>query len=388
MFFVSPGNESKPINTTEPDCYFGVSFCGNTTAEAKLLIDRVKNYTNLFVLQSGPVCDNETATNEVCNYAVDAGLDLIVFFGDITQRSLQYKLEIDNKDLFWRMPWLTTAKQRWGDSILGIYYYDEPAGKWLDWEEWDTFLEIAANVSDYLDPTSNPTYEDAAEVFVEVTKMDEGFQMLKDNSLIAYTSDYVLYWFDYLTGYDVIFAEIGWNHTMEQDIGLIRGAANLQNKAWGTIITWKYNHPPYLDTPENIYEQMITSYETGADYIIIFNYPTYPEENQYGAMTDEHFDALETFWNKITQNQIAHDSINAEAVLVLPKGYGWGMRSIQDRIWAFWEPDEQSEQIWIILHQLLDHYGTRLDIVYDDPNYPVTGKYQQIYYRNQTSTTP
>ncbi len=32
--------------------YVGVTFCGNTTAEAKLLIDKVKDYTNLFVLQS------------------------------------------------------------------------------------------------------------------------------------------------------------------------------------------------------------------------------------------------------------------------------------------------------------------------------------------------
>ena len=387
FFFVSTSNENKPVNITEPDCYVGVSFCGNTTAEAKLLIDRVKNYTNLFVLQSGPVNDNETATTEVCDYAVEAGLDIIVFFGDITPWSLQYKLEIENKDLFWRMPWLTTAKERWGDSLLGIYYYDEPAGKWLDYKEWATFLEIAANVSHYLDPESNPTYEDVAEVFVEVTRMDVGFEMLRDNSLMSFTADYALYWFDYLTGYDVLLAEVGWNNTIAQDIGLVRGAANLQNKSWGTIITWKYNHPPYLDTPENIYEQMITSYETGADYIVIFNYPTYPEGNQYGAMTDQHFEALEAFWNTITQSQIVHNSIKAEAVLVLPKGYGWAMRNMQDKIWGFWEPDEKSEQILTILNQLLDHYGTRLDIVHDDPAYPVTGKYQLIYYRNQSLLT-
>jgi len=32
--------------------FFGVSFGGNTTSEAKLLIDRVKSYTNLFVINS------------------------------------------------------------------------------------------------------------------------------------------------------------------------------------------------------------------------------------------------------------------------------------------------------------------------------------------------
>jgi hypothetical protein len=140
FFFVTSSNENKPVNTTEPDCYVGVSFCGNTSTEAKLLIDRVKNYTNLFVLQSGPVNDNKTATNEVCDYAVEAGLDIIVFFGDITERSLQWKLEIENKDLRWRLPWLNTAKERWGDSLLGIYYYDEPAGMWQDYQNWDSFL--------------------------------------------------------------------------------------------------------------------------------------------------------------------------------------------------------------------------------------------------------
>ncbi len=101
-FFVSSVHENENIETTE--FYVGVSFCGNTTAEAKLLIDRIKDYTNLFVLQSGPVSENETATNEICDYAVDAGLDIIVYFGD-----LQPKILLD-KDLLWRLSWLSTAK--------------------------------------------------------------------------------------------------------------------------------------------------------------------------------------------------------------------------------------------------------------------------------------
>lgn len=35
--------------------HVGVSFGGNTTTQAELLIDKVKSYTNLFVVQSGPV---------------------------------------------------------------------------------------------------------------------------------------------------------------------------------------------------------------------------------------------------------------------------------------------------------------------------------------------
>ena len=40
-FFVASVHENESTEETV-DCYVGVSFCGNTTAEAKLLIDRVK----------------------------------------------------------------------------------------------------------------------------------------------------------------------------------------------------------------------------------------------------------------------------------------------------------------------------------------------------------
>ncbi|MBM4401290.1 MAG: hypothetical protein FJ045_05000, partial [Crenarchaeota archaeon] len=32
--------------------FFGVTFGGNTTSQAKLLIDKVKDYTNLFIINS------------------------------------------------------------------------------------------------------------------------------------------------------------------------------------------------------------------------------------------------------------------------------------------------------------------------------------------------
>jgi hypothetical protein len=40
------------------------------------------------------------------------------------------------------------------------------------------------------------------------------------------------------------------------EIGLVRGAVNLQDKDWGTIITWKYNQSPYLLNGEELYDQM------------------------------------------------------------------------------------------------------------------------------------
>jgi hypothetical protein len=49
--------------------YIGVAFCGDTVDQAEQLIDRVKNYTNLFILQSGPISMDENATTEICDYA-------------------------------------------------------------------------------------------------------------------------------------------------------------------------------------------------------------------------------------------------------------------------------------------------------------------------------
>ena len=70
LFFYQPLiNESAE----EPPCYIGVAFGGNTTTEAKLIIDQTKEYSNLFILQSGPISTNETATVEICDYAVASG---------------------------------------------------------------------------------------------------------------------------------------------------------------------------------------------------------------------------------------------------------------------------------------------------------------------------
>lgn len=137
----------------------------------------------------------------------------------------------------------------------------------------------------------------------------------------TFTSDYVLYWFDYLGGYDVMLAQFGWNNSYIQDIALVRGAARMQNKSWGAIITWKYTEPPYLDSGEEIYRQMHAAYEAGAEYVVIFNYPQI-EDNPYGALESEHFEALQKLWNEATQKLRKADAGQAEAVFVLPRNYG------------------------------------------------------------------
>jgi hypothetical protein len=81
-----------------------------------------------------------------------------------------------------------------------------------------------------------------------------------------------------------------------------------------------------------------------------------------------------------------YGSIKAEAALVLPTDYGWGMRHPDDKIWGAWGPDEKSPVIWNISRALLEDYGYGLDIIYDDSAYPLGNRYMQVYYWNQTYT--
>jgi hypothetical protein len=487
------------LNSSNPKpFYVGVTFGGDTITDAKLLIDKVKNYTNLFVLQSGDFQRDANAMDEIGDYATSAGLNFLVYSGVDEAFQTDYWIE-----------WIDNATQRWGSQFLGIYYGDEPGGKMLDtylslspddadiqltklgigglyvycssngtdlvfWADGTVDYKVLDNSDDpnsrngtlhiiyqYQDesvmienvpkPTnesigtfSNGTivtwfwvpYEksvtttyypngtitvlkvqqpdsvlytpengsaiisqaepyskilernpikncdEAAQAFIN--KTSNTFKWLENQSIPLFTSDYGLYWWDYLSGYDVTLAQLGWNNTVAQEIGLVRGAANLQGKSWGTIITWKYTEAPYLTSGDEMFEQMRTSYECGAEYVMLFNYA----ENMtgpYGILQDEHFQALERFWNEVVQNpDVVHGGVEAEAALVLPKNYGWGMRNPQDIIWGLWAANSTSQQIWEQLQSKLEQYGSKLDIVYDDSAYPVAGKYNQIYYWNQT----
>jgi hypothetical protein len=349
--WVTPDNGGTSV-------YFGVTFSSNSTAEAKLLIDKVKNYTNLLVVDSGPVSKNETLMNEICDYATNAKLNIIVYFGKIDQA--------------WQLPWINNAKNRYGDRFLGIYFYDEPAGSLLHTSSTDEYL------------TANPpqNYEDMTNLFIDSWQTMPGLHSLKtlENPPTAFTSDFALYWFDYKAGYDVVMAQVGLNQSLTQDIALVRGAANVQNKSWGAIVTYTYDEPPYLENGDKLYQDMVTAYENGAKYIVVFNYP---KTNDYGILKQEHFAALEKFWHKI-QTSAAQDSVSAQAVLVLPKDYAWGMRTPDDTIWGLWSADAKAPQIWNATQTLLNRYGTRLDIVYDDPSFSLAAKYSEIYYWNST----
>ncbi|MDR2202921.1 MAG: hypothetical protein LBE76_01170 [Nitrososphaerota archaeon] len=103
--------------------YVGVTYCCSSVEEAKELIDKVKDYTNLFILLSGPFQSDVTAMEEIGDYAVASNLNYAISSG----------AHIDDKSKEWlKNGWLNSMKEKWGKQFSGIYYNDEPAGNMLD----------------------------------------------------------------------------------------------------------------------------------------------------------------------------------------------------------------------------------------------------------------
>ncbi|KON29344.1 hypothetical protein AC477_06020, partial [miscellaneous Crenarchaeota group-1 archaeon SG8-32-1] len=239
--------------------FFGVSYGQNTVEDAKTIIDKVKNFTNLFIINSFPITVNNTnpeVLNEICDYAAKSDLYFIVYF-------FSFYLTVSD----WQQEWVDTAKQNWGEKFLGVYLRDEPGGWQMEKPE----------------PTNVTTYGEAAENFIKTISTSDSMEFLNNKSIPVFTSDFVLYYYDYLSGYDTVFAEFGWNNSRIRQVGLCRGASKMLNKNWGAIITWTYMQPPYLGSGSEIYEDMTTAYDAGAKYVVVFDYE---KENQKGILTE------------------------------------------------------------------------------------------------------
>jgi hypothetical protein len=197
-----------------------------------------------------------------------------------------------------------------------------------------------------------------------------------------FTSDYALYWFDYLAGYDTVFVELGWNLSRTQHIAAGRGAANLQDRDWGAIIVWTIRDEPALGSGAEILQDMITAYSAGAKYVVVFNFPY---EKPFGILEEEHFVAMETFWDMINSPHDGIEKVEADVAFVLPKDFGWGMRGPEDNMWGVWPPDFRVPLVAYNMNKAIKKYGLRLDIIYDDPQFNYTEKYSQIIYWNATT---
>jgi hypothetical protein len=461
--------------------YVGVNYCGSSSIEAQQLIDKVKNYTNLFVLQSGPLMLNFTETEQICDYAVNSGLNFILCY---TTNCLG-----DNLDSF-----LSEAQSRWGSHYLGVYFNDEPAGHLIDSHFYllndnDTGISITrisdviisfgnqsgvglntistqyefgivsgtitktTTISTIIPHGSIPTvtnitvdgtpvipdqtvyypngtityatdttliYEPNGTVFNEngqivtdqgnisqfepyqlvwnlnpllndadvsnlyVKNLQSTLSSIGNQSYVKlFTSDYALYWFDYLGGYNTVFAELFGTQTDAQNLALVRGAADMQDKSWGVIIEPASQSPLNLQTGDQIYNELKQAYENGAEYGVVFNYAP-NSKSTAGLLQDEQFNAIQKFWTDIVQNPKVTNNVKGQDALVLPSDYGSGLRSPTDSVWGIWQADS-SQQVWNSVQTSLAKYGSKLDIIYNDPNFLTADEYKRIIYWNQTT---
>ena len=152
----------------------------------------------------------------------------------------------------------------------------------------------------------------------------------------------------------MIYAEFVGNESRQRIIALDRGAADAFGKDWGVIVNWKYHQDPYLENGTELYNDLALAYSAGAKYGIVFSFPTYPDNNQYGTLAEEHFEALQKFWNTLQSNPSSFGSNKPEAAYIVPKDYGFGFRSPNDTIWGLKPADETVRKNFLRHKQYFD----------------------------------
>jgi len=337
-FYIKSPSQKDPL-----DLYVGIDAAYDNMDEIYELIDEVSSYTNLFIIGSTGISYNQTKLNEICQYLSQKDMYFIIFCDSRRVTRLQVFRDIQEK---------------YEGHFLGLYFDDEQGGRQLDIFEWR-----------WVDDAEN--YTDAATQFVYGLNWwlegrfigNESFHEIAPLDFHLFTSDYTCYWFDYKAGYDTVFAQFGWNYSRQLNVALCRGAATAQNKDWGAIVTWTYVNPPYIESGEELYKDLLLAYDNGAKYILVFD----SDENYtQGILRDEHLEALKQFWEYSQKNPRIINPIKNRVAYVLPKDYGYGFRGPNDKVWGLWEADDLSLEISTNLGSLLEKYGTNLDIIYDD----------------------
>ncbi len=367
---------NKPSQQTAPRTFYvGVEYAyGNQFSEVKALVDKVKDYTNLFVIGSPYLTFNRSALDESCNYLYNSGLNFIVLITSFPMYNDSNGYPA-NDTVF---DWIGNATVKYGSQFLGIYRYDEPGGNQLDNGKYKLI--------------DNPVggYTEVAESYVGNLSTIINYYFGNSETPRIFTSDYGLYWFDYKSNYTTVFAEFVGNETRhtnqdrQQIIALDRGAAESFNKNWGVIVTWAYNQAPYLENGTQLFSDLTLAYSAGATYAVIFNSPNM---TVYGTLTEDHFNALQRFWNTIHNNPVSIAQNKATVAYVLPKNYGYGFRDPNDTIWGLFPADNLTQKISMDIHTLLIKYYNNLNIIYDEPEIGQTlSNYQKVYYWNETIT--
>jgi hypothetical protein len=357
----------------KPNLYFGVDVGFGDEYDVYRVADAIQGYANLIIIGSLAVTSDTATLTRVCDYLYTRGFSFIVYIGFGPTAP-----EGPDRHFF------NTTVARWGDNFLGAYIFDEPGGKQLDYvlgspHYVDRPVKEAANVSDaaqeFFGSINNALSNITGPMYYDVP------------SLRVFTSDYALYWFDYVSGYNVVLGEFVGNQSRQLAVALCRGAANAQRMKWGTIITWKYDQPPFLEDASQLYDEMVLAYENGAQYIVVFNSPgNQSATTALGILTEEHLDSMQRFWKYANAHPRPEGEDPADTAYVLPSDFGFGFRGPDDSIWGLWPSNATAVEIWNESNNLLDKYGIKLDIVYEtlSDKTPIRLMYERLIFWNGT----
>ena len=370
--FLTFNNPTK--QTVVRPFYVGVEYAyGNQFSQVKSLVDKVKNYTNFFVIGTPSLTFNRTALDQSCDYLYNSKLNFIVLITSFPMYNDSNGYP-PNNNVF---DWIGNATLKYGSQFFGIYRFDEPGGNQLD--DGPSRL-ISSNAGGYTE---------VANSYVGNLSAIINYYFSHSGATRIFTSDYCLHWFDYQSNYSTVFAEFVGNetrHTMQdrqQIISFDRGAAESFHKDWGVIVTWASDNPPYLENGTQLYSDLTLAYSAGATYAVVFSYPNI---TGYGTLTEEHFAALQQFWQTIHDNPSSIAQNKATVAYVIPKDYGYSFRSPTDTIWGLFPADNLTQKISLDIHTLLVKYYSNLNIIYDEPEIigPILKNYTRVYYWNQT----
>jgi hypothetical protein len=181
--------------------YVGIEFAyGDQFSQVKALVDKVKDYTNLFVTGPPRLSFNRTALDQSADYIYNAGLNFIILFtsSKMYNDSNGYP---ENNSIF---DWMGNATLKYGDKFLGVYRFDEPAGNQLDNGPYRLVF-------------SGDSYSEVSENYVEGLSIIINYY-LRHGAPKVFTSDYGLYWFDYQSNYTAVFGEFVGNQKYRLDV--------------------------------------------------------------------------------------------------------------------------------------------------------------------------
>jgi len=355
---LSMDKEPVEINDNVEEFYVGVDVAFYDLDQIKEIIDRVDSYSNFFLLGTTGISHNTEQLDELSSILAEREMFFVVY-----------------DEEHWRLDSLSVIEDRYGDYFLGLEFEDEFGGGQLDVWEY-RFVNFAESYSDASEKYVSALSRYLSNSFFSIGPVPDDF--------LLFTADYALYWFDYLGGYDVVLAEFGWNYSRQVNVAQVRGAATVLDRDWGVIVTWTYDESPYLGSGGELFDDLVLAYENGARYVVVFDSD---EDFVKSTLLDEHFDALERFWQYTKDNPRSANLLDGRIAFVLPKDWAYGFRGPDDKIWGLWETDELVSGISEDLGVLLDEYGSKLDIIYDD-GLELDNTYKEYIFWNGTTITP